>query len=447
MDQSAHDIPPAIEWHEGMMLAPQHFQEWSRREEMLRQYHAGTLSAYHWGVASMDVDEVLLVDGTFRVLELEAIMPDGLIVTHPGREEGDLEVDLGDVEDEARQHPVTVHLAVPSREEEASASGTPRRYRSVDGEPVKDRSVPDGTSVRVPRRQPQLRLLVTDTPPSSYVSFPLAKVSLEDEGFERTDYVPPHVRVAKDSSLGRLCRSLLRRVREKARSLAEQARSPSVEVGSDVEREKTRRVQMMAAGLPGLEALIQAETAHPFAVYLQLCEMAGHMAGLTDRLIPPTFDAYDHSAPRQSFVEVLSYLAHALEQGVQEAYLPIRMSRTEEGFEVAFDEAWMGRDLILGVRRKPGQTEAEVERWMERCLIGSRASMEGMRQRRILGVSRTRIERAEDLIPARDTVLVRIDSTSDFIDPGEPLVVRRGEERGTDERPLDIILYVKDRDA
>ncbi|MDF1750691.1 MAG: type VI secretion system baseplate subunit TssK, partial [Alphaproteobacteria bacterium] len=82
MPRSARELPDAIQWHEGMLLAPQHFQQLAVRGEELIAYHTATSSPFHWGIRHLKVDPVQLVSGIFRVLELEAVLPDGLIVTH-----------------------------------------------------------------------------------------------------------------------------------------------------------------------------------------------------------------------------------------------------------------------------------------------------------------------------------------------------------------------------
>ena len=82
MSQSADDIPAAIEWHEGMMLVPQHFQVNDRRQEQLQAFHAHQLQPYYWGVRTLSFDEVLLVEGQCRVVSFEAVMPDGTPVAH-----------------------------------------------------------------------------------------------------------------------------------------------------------------------------------------------------------------------------------------------------------------------------------------------------------------------------------------------------------------------------
>src|SRR5690606_29497365 len=91
----AHAAPDALVWHHGMLLAPQHFQQLSRRHEMLLYYHARTVAPYHWGVRHLEFDRVMLVGGVLRVRELEAILPDGLVVSHAGGpDRADLQLDL-----------------------------------------------------------------------------------------------------------------------------------------------------------------------------------------------------------------------------------------------------------------------------------------------------------------------------------------------------------------
>lgn len=443
MSLSVRDIPNAVQWHEGMMLAPQHFQEQELRRDMMRAYHTRALSDFHWGIDRLEFDNVLLVEGTLRILELEAVMPDSTAVSHQASDEGELQVDLSDYEDEAKEHPVTVHLGLPARSERGSQEAL-RRYESVEGDQVADLNE-DGLSVRIPRYRPRLTLLVGDTAPSRYTSFPVAQVEYE-EGFSLTDYVPPLLHVSEESALGNLCRSAARQIREKAHTLAERVQSPAVESGTAMELDGKNKIEMMVSALPPLETKLRTGTAHPYALYLSLCSMAGNMAGLTRRLIPPTLPPYDHRNPRACFSEVISYLYRALEEGVQEAYVSVRMTPTDVGFEVTFEKDWVGRDLVISVRQRPGQSIEEVEHWMNQSMIGGAAYLDRMRERRVLGVSRGQIDRAGNLVPARNAMLFRIDSSSEFIVPGEKLVVQRHEGQSGGEQPLEAILYVEEEE-
>src|SRR5262245_10841696 len=111
----ASEIPAAVQWHEGMLLAPQHFQQLAWRQEALLHYHTLAAAPFYWGVRHVRVDPVLLLSGTLRVVELEALMPDGLLVTHAPHVAEGLEIDLTLYTEVIRQAAVTVHLAVPAR--------------------------------------------------------------------------------------------------------------------------------------------------------------------------------------------------------------------------------------------------------------------------------------------------------------------------------------------
>ena len=117
------DIPQAVLWHEGMLLAPQHFQEAAHRTESLLAYRLAAACPYPWGIARLAVDRSALIGGLFRVDELEAVLPDGLLVVHPGAEDRPLELDLAVRDQDVRSGPRVVHLAVAARGGRPPAAG------------------------------------------------------------------------------------------------------------------------------------------------------------------------------------------------------------------------------------------------------------------------------------------------------------------------------------
>src|SRR5688572_13735729 len=112
--------PPAIHWHEGMLLAPQHFQSASLREEVVAYYHTSAVSPFHWGLMSLDSS---LSEGIVTVRSVEAVMPDGLLVRYPGggavayHGAAGLAFDLKKHEDDVRKGKQTLYLAVASNQD------------------------------------------------------------------------------------------------------------------------------------------------------------------------------------------------------------------------------------------------------------------------------------------------------------------------------------------
>src|SRR5271169_1736785 len=88
-----------IQWHEGMLIMPQHFQQADRRIENIITYCLSNVFPFFWGIVNLKIDEALLTSGVFRPIELEAIMPDGLLITSLPETKPPLQVDLQPLRD------------------------------------------------------------------------------------------------------------------------------------------------------------------------------------------------------------------------------------------------------------------------------------------------------------------------------------------------------------
>lgn len=128
----------ALLFHEGMLLAPQHFQRLALRAEQLALLHAAALSPHHWGVRGIELDTAAIPAGLVRVLALDGAMPDGLPVQHRAERDPPLELDLSPWKEAASRAPATVHLVVPAGRAIAAADGTPARFEVIEAPEVTD---------------------------------------------------------------------------------------------------------------------------------------------------------------------------------------------------------------------------------------------------------------------------------------------------------------------
>ncbi len=434
-------VPEAIQWHEGMLLTPQHFQQLCRRQESLVEHSALTIQPYFWGVRRLRIDANLLLSGIFRVLELEATMPDGLLVFHRAGDGTTVEVDLKPKAEELKDHPLPIYLAVPS-EEEGMKKGLARRYQSWEGEPVADENTGEG-AVQIPRLRPQLMLVADEVPPAQCDSFPLAKVAFRNEVFSLTDYIPPTTCVPLDSPLGAIGSAIANKVREKAMMLSEQVQSPAAPGSMPLIAENKRKIQCLVASLPVVESLLATGQSHPFALYSALCRMAGDLAALGSSLVPPIFKPYDHNELRATFAQVQEFAFRMIAEGISETYLGYPFQFSDGIFELSFDRDWSDRRLILAVRAQAGMSEQDMLQWAQECLIGSRSVIQSLRDRRILGAPRENIAGEEDLVAPRGVMFFALQPSREFIRPDEPLQVVTVSESGRKHRPAEIVLYVR----
>lgn len=435
-------LPDAVLWHEGMLLAPQHFQQASLRGEALVQYRVNAAAPFAWGVRHLAVEPRLLAEGTFRVVELEAILPDGVVAFVREGRDRPLEVDLAPYEAQARAGGVTVHLAVPAaRREGEPAAGQLARYDRVEGPPVADENTGDG-DIPVPRLRPRLGLLVAPAAPDKYASLPLARLSFADGAFVATPYVPPMPAVAPGSPLAREAADLARRIREKALFFADRARAQAGHPRDTAGEDLRRAVRALVSCLPRLDALVSLGTAHPLDLYLALCDVAGCLAGLEAR-VPPVFPAYDHADPRATFAPVLGWCAGVL-TALQETFTAVVFVLRDGVYEAVPPVVRAGAPLLLGVR--PGTLgEAEAAAWLADCRIGSASRMASLADRRVPGAPRRRLPPTGELALAAGAgvALFAVTPDPDFVVPGEPLQVTHPAGPGRHPAPAELVLYTR----
>jgi type VI secretion system protein ImpJ len=424
-----------------MLLAPQHFQQASWRHEMLVQYSSLIVSPYAWGVRRLILDQKMLPAGTIRVLELEAVMPDGSLVSHRPSENNELILDLAADATVSKLGDILIHLALPARSG-GSMKGGLARYDPIEGAPLADENTGEN-EIRIPVLRPKLSLFAGDAPPPKFVSMPIFGVRFEDETCVQSDYIAPTMATPANSQLGELCSDLARRVRQKAMYVSQQVRAPSTVLDMPMMMEHRSQLQSLVAGLPALEALLGTGAAHPISLYLAACTLAGHLAGLGSSMLPPVFSAYNHKDLRTSFQEVINFAIRMTNEGVPETYTAYPFKRKESLFHLIFDAHWAARRMVLGMRLGTGVTEKEMIAWGEECLIGSESVFSSLRDRRIRGAQRQFIDKDPELAPVRGVVLFNLRPDSEFIKPGESLQILHLGERGKAFAPVELVLYVK----
>jgi len=211
-----------IQWYEGMLLMPQHFQQADIRMESLLTYYASKMSPFFWGLCQIKIDPALLTAGTFRLLELEAIMPDGLLISEMA---STLQLDLLPFREQLQETPHFIYLCVPYlRENAADLSGDLPRYASHMNTRIVDINTGD-QPIDIPRLMPNLSLQLGQEPPPHYTAMPIAQVSYDTKSFFVTDYVAPTVQAAVLSDLWQLCNQVALELRRKLSYLQQKVQS------------------------------------------------------------------------------------------------------------------------------------------------------------------------------------------------------------------------------
>jgi type VI secretion system protein ImpJ len=436
--------PPAphIQWHEGMLLSPQHFQQESARVDALIAWQHLAVHPLGWGVRHLDIDTSLLVNGLVRVRSLEAVMPDGMAVTWPTPQAGgpDLALDLTPLAAQLEAQELPIYLTV-GRARSQRVSAQPARLRGILGEPVED-EISEALPVDIPRAVPNLALAIGPRPSSAYLCLKLMTVRKDNEVFKRGGYVPALLEVPPDCEIRQRAQALAAQIRSKAAFLVKQTADPSSRIEDRLAMlEGKARLGSLVAALPVLEALLRGPAVPPFALYLALCAQLGPLATLRPGAVPLLPPPWVHDDPSAAIGPVLDALEDLAGEVSQEWRTTV-FGFDGEAFALPLDAASPGSRLVVGVR---GQPERDLVAWMSGAVIGSRTVWSALSDRRVLGAARRRIEDAPELglRSSAGYTLFAIEVAESFIVAGQPLVISNANETSAMQRPHEMVLFVK----
>lgn len=439
-----HRIVPAIQWYEGMLLSPQHFQQQELRWQQLSSIHLNHLSAHHWGVIELEFDPVTLPTGLLRILNLKAIMPDGLVLSHFAKPEStQLELDLNNFKQKIMETGATIYLAVPDYVDGLSPikSELPR-FDAVEGDSVTDDNAADNV-IQMPRLLPRISLMLCDAPPARYTSFPLAKVGYSDESFNLKPFLPPCFRIPQVSMLGEKCGLLVQRLREKSAYLSEKWQA---QLGTALIGETAAQMRPLVQSLPVIEPLLLSDVAHPFQLYQALCQVAGYVSTLRLGQIPPIFPSYNHNDLLATFQPLFDWVNIVIDS-IEKAYSILLFAKRDRLFTIKIQSEIFTPQILVGLKAPSTMTEGELADWMRDAIITTESHFESARIRRITGAHREVVEDQElyDLMPGRGVLIFKINADAQFISRGERLVVVNPAD-SAEKRPTEIVLYLKHKD-
>lgn len=435
-------VTERIEWFEGMVLAPQHFQQMSSRVDTLVAWQTLAAAPFSWGVRRLVFDQGLLPAGLLRVLELDAILPDGTVVTYHAQDEGAarLEMSIEPFAQQLSNGPLDFYLVLPVASAARRASQV-RRYRSSAGAPVEDQ-VSDAPAADIPRLLPNLSLTAGEVPPATHVWVRLGSLYKDNEVVRLGEHQPPLLEVAPDNPLWTSVASLLGQLRGKAAFVARQTANPSSKVDDRLTQlELKDRLRSLLSALPLAEAVLRTPHLHPLPLYHALAALNGSLAMLKPGGLPPVPPDYDHADPLAVFTPLLRSLRESMSE-VNEAYREHKFEFRHGAFDIALNPDWIGERLVVGLR---GQSDRDLLAWMDGAVIGSQSVYASLRSRRVLGAARRSIDYAEDLglRSGSGYLLFEVQAEHALVLGSELLVIGNPNEGASAQRPQEMLLFVK----
>ena len=430
-----------IQWHEGMLLGPQHFQIESARVDQLVAWQVGLTQPNAWGVSELVLDENLLSNGVIRVLNFSAVMPDGFAVDHSAElsPELDLSLDLKKLGEQA-DGGVAIYVVL-GRSRTLRNKALPPRFVGKQHLPVED-EVSEASPVDIARSRPLLSLQAGELPSSAYVSIKLCVIKKDNELYRRGEYEPPWLSIPQTSGQRQRANAVASQVRSKAVFLAKQMVTPSSAVEDRVlHLEMRARLNALTQGLPLLEAVLQAKQLSPYQLYLALCSQLGFLVGLRPTAVPPILPAWNHAEPGTSLSPLLDILEGFVAE-ISQAWRTEVFTFNGEVFEIHLDGEWIGERLVVGMS---GQTDKELVAWMSGAVIGSSSVWGSLSDHRVLGATRKQVLEVPELGLRGNNgqILFSIIVDPRIVLKDQTFVIGNVNMTRKVPRPQQVVLYLK----
>ena len=431
-----------VQWHEGLLLYPQHFQQMRREFQELSLCYLSMSTPYYWGVRHISIDEGAFSSGVLRIKTLLAVMPDGSVVSHDEGSLQKIEINLRDYAEELDKGSLMIHLAVIRYQKDMPAvHGDFPRYDSIESPPLPDENTGEG-AVPIPRIAMKVYLVVGDNVPVRYASFPLFKIKAHDGGVVFEDFIPPATDIRKSGVIGRFGGDVVKDLRKHTALLSERLQAPMTQDMAPVLDQYKKNYDILVSRLLSLEALVNAEEMHPFTLYRELCEVAGVFCAFSRGYMPPIFDAYNHNDLRKTFKAVVDLINQMLDF-IKSASSSFAFRLEDRIFKNVLKPEWLqGSSVILGVTLPSGATSRAMTDWIKEAVISSASMAQKAIEKRVLGASREIVEQVPELglTMTRGKLLLRVDARSEYVKTGEELYIFNVSD-ADGVRPAEVVLY------
>ncbi|MFZ6675478.1 type VI secretion system baseplate subunit TssK [Undibacterium sp. Xuan67W] len=403
-------LPDAVQWSEGMLLSPQHFQQNDIYWHQHLRHAIQAQSPHYWGVLKLSYS---LTNNIISISELECILPDGLAIEFPGNFPrnpiGNLEKEIKSEDCVQGGPPLCVWLRVRERHAYAAVQGhIERRYDSIGNISVADENTGEG-QLPVERLQTRFELYFGGTSPSIECAVPLLKLERgENNVLAISRYHPPMLHLeASDfqraNSLAEQLRQLHDLLWSKTKQLAGNSDDALPDQEYSLSQESLRHLvsaRNLASCLPQFSVNLH-HRCHPSLVYQSIAQIVGQVASFGANPLPLKMEPYNHEDCFPQFQIAIAYITSKLKlvETTYELLRFARIGRTDPDLPYAcFARRLlpnMDDNLIIELIPKSGQTKTQMLNWITQAKIASEANMPQLLIGRLQGANVRALSPAE----------------------------------------------------
>jgi type VI secretion system protein ImpJ len=412
-----------VVWNEGMLLAPQHLQQWERHvhHQMAERFRA--VGAFDWGLTRLEVDHEAMKNGRLALLAVAGVLQDGTPFRAP--EDDPLPTPRA-IEGHfaTKQETVVVSIGFPSARPGQSQLGDPAvpgspgpRYSPDTVELADDNDPTVDRAVVLARRN--LTLLFPDDAVGDHDALPIAEVARTAEGgfAVREAYVPPCLAIGTSEALMRQLRTTLEKLITKSFSLGDKRRQRGgVADFSSSDALGFWQLGTVNTYIPTLQHYVGHRRAHPEQVYLTLATLVAELCTISTDTHPKDLPAYEHGQLGRVFAALDRAVGALLEFSRDEKAIRIDLERQDSLYVGRITDPRLlegGARLYLGARAEL-EEQSVISDLPAKLKIGSRDNIDFLIANALRGVPVTFLRVPPAALPVRSKyVYFQLDPSGD----------------------------------
>ncbi|MDR2158392.1 MAG: type VI secretion system baseplate subunit TssK [Holosporaceae bacterium] len=425
-----------VQWHEGMLISPHHFQQSNNHIQLLFNAFGASATAFGFGVYDLKIDTSALASGVIRVLSARGIFQDGLYFDFDAVHDNPLEKNLADYFT-ANGAAIKIYLAVPTRREgENELAGDMARYYSSEILNVCDENTGEN-AINIPVLKPRMKLLLANEIDGRYVGFPIFEAEKSvDGGIVGTNFLPPLISFDEHSKIAEMCREIAQIIRGKASYFSDRKDNYS---RTETDESMSRLRLLIQSGLP-LEAIVRINGIPPFEVYKCLLWTIANIISINPTQLIPKLPVYDHNDLFKTFDGMLKY-ARDLLSYLKQRYEIVRFDKEESIFKLQMKKEWLQKDEIaIGIQKTFASSDDEILNWINGVQIASESMLPMIRDKRVLGAERKILERGAYITQPNGMTILAVKTKTAYLKPAEKLCLMNSSQKIL---PEEVVLYAE----
>jgi type VI secretion system protein ImpJ len=326
-----------VVWSEGMLLRPQHLQQHDRFIDRQLRVRSQLLDPLGWGINFLKIDDQLLQQGAFALVQCEGILPDGtLFHCDSGSDRLLLEVHPG-------MQQQLVYLALPvllkGADETALQSNDSclTRWQGWNQD-IQDSNLGSTKAVNIGVAKPRFSLFLESDLSPDYCHIPIARIkeSFIDGRIELDEhYIPPCLSVSASQRLAFYLKETVSLLSHRGQAIASRLSGASGKRGT-ADISDFMLLQLVNRYQSQFKHFMQLGQVHPEALYQALAMLNGEVATFTQeaKLAQPVIP-YQHKQLTECFGQLMGEIRQALSLVFEQTALALPIQERRFGVRVA----------------------------------------------------------------------------------------------------------------